>query len=93
MSVNWREYCTVKSKRVLSRGSSYWRTYDEVLAVTWMDNKPVHFLTTLHNPDEIPITDRSVKCRGKKDEKEAAVIICPLLVLLVYMTTISMWGC
>lgn len=67
---------------MLPWGSSYWRTCDEVLVVTWMDDKPVHFLTTLHNTeypeevetDEIPIPDWPVKCG---DKKEAAVITCP----------------
>lgn len=68
-----------KSKRKFPRGSIDWRMEKNILAVTWLDNKPVNFLTTIHKSDydkDTPIEKRTVKRKGKKGS-EAVTVECP----------------
>lgn len=51
------------------RGSSSWRTCGRLLAVSWYDNKPVYFLSTIHKPLHSPETsqvNKEVRRRSKQ---------------------------
>ena len=48
----------------LARGASQLRVFDGVVAMTWKDNKIVHFLSTIHSPDETSTILRQQRARG-----------------------------
>ena len=61
-----------------ARGSRSWRGCQKILAVSWYDNKPVYFLSTVHSPEhstDTPQEQREVRRRTKG----AASVPCPPL--------------
>ena len=70
----------IQSKRGRSHGDSDWRMNGNLLAVSWLDNKGVHFLSTIHDPEyaaDVPNDDKVVKRRGTKVHPEPTEIPCP----------------
>eukprot|EP00795_Rhopilema_esculentum_P005496 gene5496-683_t len=54
-----------------------------ILTTSWLDNKGVHFLSTIHEPeykDDIQDKEKVVKRRGKKGHTGAVEIPCPPIV-------------
>lgn len=43
----------------MARGSSEIRTYNGIVAMAWKDTKLVHFLSTIHTPDQVSIVQRN----------------------------------
>ena len=73
----------IASKRGKDRGYSDWRMNGSILATSWLDNKGVHFLSTIHEPeykDDIQDKEKVVKRRGKKGHTGAVEIPCPPIV-------------
>ena len=63
-----------------ARGSGSWRSCQKILAVSWYDNKPVYFLSTVHSPEhsrDTPQEQREVRRRSKGGA--ASVPCSPLL--------------
>ena len=59
------------------QGSSSWRTCGTLLAVSWYDNKPVHFLSTIQKPLHATDTPQANK-EVKKGSKQGVVQVpCP----------------
>ena len=59
----------IQSKRGRNCGDSDWRMNGNLMAVSWLDNKGVHFLSTIHDPEyaaDVPNDEKVVKRRGTK---------------------------
>ena len=59
------------------RQSSSWRTCGGLLALSWYDNKPVYFLSTIHNPLHAtgPTTSTPVALTGKTRTTGTTVLV------------------
>nr|XP_039258488.1 piggyBac transposable element-derived protein 4-like [Styela clava] len=71
----------IVKKRSHLRGTSKWRMSDELLCQSWLDNRPVYFLSTIHYPEHepgVPEKDKWVKRRGRRG-KPVDDIPCPPL--------------
>ena len=63
-----------------ARGSGSWGSCQKILVVSWYDNKPVYFLSTVHSPNHsryTPQKQREVRRRSKRGA--ASVCPCPSL--------------
>ena len=60
-----------------ARGSSPWRTCDRMLAVSWCDNKPVYFLSTIHKPLHNPDTSQANKDVRRRSKQGVVQVPCP----------------
>ena len=59
------------------RGSSSWRTCGRLLAVSWYDNKPVYFLSTIHKPLHAPDTPQANKEVKRRSKQGVIQVPCP----------------
>ena len=66
----------------VARGTYQWRMSGPLLAVAWLDNKAVYFLSTIH-PPEFPLRAnaeaRVVRCRGAGEGRKSGDVPCPPL--------------
>ncbi|KAF2896988.1 hypothetical protein ILUMI_09186 [Ignelater luminosus] len=48
--------------RTMNRGDLDWRVSDTgIIVLKWMDNKPVHFLSSFHSPQDVELVSRKQK--------------------------------
>nr|XP_039248883.1 piggyBac transposable element-derived protein 4-like [Styela clava] len=72
----------VLTKRTHTRGDSEWTMAHELLCQSWLDNRPVYFLSTIHKPDyepDVPMELRTVKRRGGRGMPSQDMPCPPLL--------------
>ena len=70
----------ISSKKGKARGYTKWLMNGDILAVSWLDNKGVHFLSSIHDPEYDPSAkdeEKTVKRKGAKGSKEAIEVPCP----------------
>ena len=58
-------------------GSNSWRTCGRMLAVSWYDNKPVYFLSTIHKPLHAPDTPQANKEVRRRSKQGVIQVPCP----------------
>ncbi|XP_048587830.1 piggyBac transposable element-derived protein 4 [Nematostella vectensis] len=79
---NFAKEVLFENTRGLARGSSKWLMCGPLLAVGWLDNKAVYFLSTIHPPEfpvRAPVHARNVKRRGAGEGGQSGDIPCPPL--------------
>nr|XP_039251966.1 piggyBac transposable element-derived protein 4-like [Styela clava]XP_039251967.1 piggyBac transposable element-derived protein 4-like [Styela clava] len=70
----------IKSIAKIQRGFTDWRVSGKLLAQSWVDNKAIYFLSTIHGPEypESYKGSKSVKRRGGRCTASAGVdVTCP----------------
>ncbi|KAF2899915.1 hypothetical protein ILUMI_06271 [Ignelater luminosus] len=51
----------------MKRGDLHWRVSDTgIIAFKWMDNKPVHFLSNFHSPQDVELVSEKQKGRSRE---------------------------
>ena len=79
---NFPKEILFESTRRVARGTSRWRMCGPLLAVAWVDNKAVYFLSTIH-PPEFPrrasAKAQVVRHRGAGEGGESGAVPCPPL--------------
>lgn len=79
---NFPKEIVFEGTRGLARGTYQWRMCGPLLAVAWLDNKAVYFLSTIH-PPEFPLRanaeTRAVRRRGAGEGGESGDVPCPPL--------------
>nr|XP_039253826.1 piggyBac transposable element-derived protein 4-like [Styela clava] len=71
----------VKQARAIPRGTSDWRMSGQLLAQSWVDNRMVYYLSTIHKP-EYDLNDdgeKTVKRKGSRRASSFVEIPCPPL--------------
>nr|XP_039258846.1 piggyBac transposable element-derived protein 4-like [Styela clava] len=69
----------IKSIRSLQRGATDWRMAGDLLAQSWVDNRAVCFLTTIHNPEYTSdySGSKTVKRKRGRSTSQTSEISCP----------------
>nr|XP_039253699.1 piggyBac transposable element-derived protein 4-like [Styela clava] len=80
-AVSFPRELVVKQTRAIRRGASDWRMSGQLLAQSWLDNKVVYFLSTIHKPEyDLGDAERTVKRKGGRHRASGFVKIpCPPL--------------
>ena len=58
-----KELNELKASKMGPRGSREIRSYSGIAALAWKDNKLVHFLSTIHSPDQMSTIQRNQRLR------------------------------
>ncbi|KAJ8978049.1 hypothetical protein NQ317_017594, partial [Molorchus minor] len=54
--------------KVMKRGDYDWKVSDTgIIALKWRDNKPVHFLSNFHDPEDVQLISRKQKDGSRKE--------------------------
>ena len=69
-----------------ARESSSWRTCGRMLAVSWYDNKPVYFFSTVRKPLHAPDTQQANKEVKRRSKQGVVQVPCPTTSACVDLT-------
>ena len=79
---NFPKDLVFKNLKDTPRGTYHWKFSSPVLAVAWLDNKPVYFLSTIHKPNftaRAPNSRKAVKRRSSGAAAGSVSVPCPPL--------------